>query len=71
MSFNNRQYDRLKWLVLIFLPAFSALIGGLGSLYELAEVDLYVTTVNLLTAFFGALLQASSRHYHDGLNQDD
>lgn len=67
MSFNNRLYDRLKWLVLVFLPAFSGLVGGLGSLYQVADVELYVTTLNLLTAFFGALLQVSSRHYQDGL----
>ncbi|MGO4940696.1 phage holin [Fundicoccus sp. Sow4_D5] len=69
MSFNNQQYDRLKWIVLIFLPAFAGLVGGLGNLYGVAKVDLYVTTLNLLTAFFGALLQVSSRHYHDEINK--
>lgn len=66
MSFNNQQYDRLKWGILVFLPAFSALVGGLGSLYGVASVELYVTTINLLTAFGGALLQVSSRNYHEG-----
>lgn len=66
MSFNNEVYDRLKWLVLIFLPAFSGLIAGLGSLYGVANIEVYVGTVNILTAFFGGLLQVSSRNYHDG-----
>lgn len=66
MSFNNQLYDRLKWGILVFLPAFSALVGGLGSLYGVASVELYVTTINLLTAFGGALLQVSSRNYHEG-----
>lgn len=66
MSFNNEVYDRLKWLVLIFLPAFSGLIAGLGSLYGIANIEVYVGTVNILTAFFGGLLQVSSRNYHDG-----
>ncbi|WP_343030403.1 phage holin [Fundicoccus ignavus] len=59
-------YDRLKWLVLIFLPAFSGLIAGLGSLYGIENIEVYVGTVNILTAFFGGLLQVSSRNYHDG-----
>ena len=71
MSFNNQLYDRLKWGVLIFLPAFSGLMGGLGSLYGLANIELYVTTVNLLTAFFGGLLQVSSKHYHGGKGEAD
>jgi len=66
VSFNNEVYDRLKWLVLIFLPAFSGLIAGLGSLYGVANIEVYVGTVNILTAFFGGLLQVSSRNYHDG-----
>ncbi|MRJ48394.1 phage holin [Fundicoccus ignavus] len=66
MSFNNEVYDRLKWLVLIFLPAFSGLIAGLGSLYGVENIEVYVGTVNILTAFFGGLLQVSSRNYHDG-----
>ena len=68
MCLNNQQYDRVKWLVLVFLPAFSGLVGGLGSLYGLEQVELYVTTVNLLTVFFGGLLQVSSRQYHDERN---
>ncbi|MGO4929522.1 phage holin [Fundicoccus sp. Sow4_F4] len=72
MSINNQNYDRLKWLVLIFLPSFSAFIGGLGHLYNWVDVDLYLATMNLLTAFLGGLIQVSSNHYHkEGDNQYD
>lgn len=66
MCINNNNYDRLKWLVLIFLPALAGFIGGLGHLYQWSNFDLYVSTVNLFTAFLGALMQISSKQYHNG-----
>ncbi|MBG9981042.1 phage holin [Facklamia sp. DSM 111018] len=67
MYLSNQSYDRGKWLVLIFLPALAVLIKGLGELYLWQPVDLVVTSLNLITAFLGTILQISSHHYH----QDD
>lgn len=71
MLINNQDYDRLKWLVLIFLPSFSAFIGGLGHLYNWMDVDLYLATMNLFTAFLGALMQVSTVRYHQGGDTND
>lgn len=67
MLLDNKIYDVLKWLVLIFLPALAVLVKGLGDLYSLDHADLYVQTLNLLTVFLGSIMQVSSNYYH---NQD-
>ncbi|AMB99891.1 holin [Aerococcus urinaehominis] len=63
---NNQLYDWLKWLVLVVMPASAVLVQGLGDLYYWTATDVAVTTINLMTAFFGTILQISSKNYHDG-----
>lgn len=65
MYLDNKVYDLGKWLVLIFLPALAVLTKGLGDLYQLANIDQIVMTINLVTAFLGTILQISSQNYND------
>ena len=65
MYLDNRTYDIGKWLVLIFLPALAVLTKGLGDLYQIENIDQIVMTINLITAFFGTILQISSQNYND------
>ena len=64
MLISNKYYDKGKWLVLVFLPAFAVLTKGLGDLYLWESVDVAVTTINLGAAFLGSLLQLSSFNYN-------
>lgn len=65
MFLDNKTYDVLKWVVLIFLPALAVFVKSLGDLYMWQEVDLMVMTINAFTAFMGTLLQISSENYHN------
>lgn len=65
MHLDNKVYDASKWFVLVFLPAFAVLAGGLGELYVWSDTTLAVTTINLMTVFLGSILQISSHHYHN------
>lgn len=65
MQLSNVHYDFLKWVALVFLPAFSVLVGGLGALFAWAMAEKWVTMLNLLAVFLGSLLQVSSNHYHN------
>lgn len=70
MRIDNQTYDVGKWLVFIFLPAFSVLIGGLGELYKWTNTTELVTTINLITMFLGSILQISSQKYNGGGGDD-
>lgn len=65
MQLSNQSYDLLKWVALVFLPAFSVLIGGLGPIFNWSMTEKWVTLVNLLAVFLGSLLQLSSNNYHN------
>jgi len=65
MKMSNQHYDIGKWIVLVFLPAFAVLIGGLGELYGYVNTPVIVTTVNMVTVFLGSILQLSTKNYHD------
>ncbi len=66
MHLSNTLYDRLKWFVLIFLPAFAVLVAGFGDIYQLSGTEQFVSVVNLLAVFLGTVLQISNINYRNG-----
>ena len=64
MKMNNITYDRIKWIVMILLPALTALVAGLGKAYGWDGTELAVTTLTLFTTFLGAITVNSSSKYH-------
>lgn len=68
MQLTNDTYDRLKWFVLIFLPALAVLCQGIGELYQITDMPNAVSLINLFTIFLGTILQISTHHYHQGGN---
>lgn len=63
---NNNVYDVLKWCFLIVCPALAVLIGVLGETWGLVNTQAWVTTINAIGVFGGAVIGVSSYHY----NQD-
>lgn len=63
MKMKNETYDKVKWLVMIFMPALTALVGGLGKAYGWEMSELAVTTLSLVTAFLGAITIKSSSNF--------
>lgn len=61
---NDKTYDVLKWLVWVFLPALTVLIGGLGQLFGWANTEVYTTLIALLTTFLGTVTGISNRNYN-------
>ena len=64
MKMNNTTYDRIKWIVITFLPALTALIAGLGAALNWSGTELAVTILALFTTFLGTLIGVSSNQYH-------
>ena len=64
MKISNTTYDRLKWIASVFMPAFIALVGGLGQALNYANTDTVVTILGLINAFLGAIMVSGSGTYH-------
>ncbi len=61
---SNKLYDILKWVGLILLPACAWLIGRIGPVWGLANVDAIVVTLNALGTFVGVLIGVSTLNYN-------
>lgn len=63
MKLSNKTYDIIKWVVMIVLPALSALYVGLGGIWGWPYIDQVAGTISCITVFLGALLGISSASY--------
>lgn len=63
MKMTNKTYDVLKFLVTVFAPALMTLVGGVGAAGLVADTDVIVTVIGLITAFVGTLIGVSSKNY--------
>ncbi len=59
----NRNYDTLKWIAQIALPALGTLYFALSQIWRLPFGEQIVGTVTAIDAFLGALLGVSSAQY--------
>ena len=63
MKLTNKQYDILKWIALIALPAVGTLYFTLATIWGLPYGDQVVGTITAVDTFLGALLGIStSKH---------
>lgn len=63
MKLSNKTYSIIKWVVMIVLPALSALYVGLGGIWGWPYIDQVAGTISCITVFLGALLGISSASY--------
>lgn len=63
MKLNNKVYDAMKWIVMIVLPAISALYVGLGSIWGWPYLEQVAGSISCVTVFLGALLGISTVQY--------
>lgn len=62
---NNRLYDALAYLQRIALPAFGALYAGLSQVWGFPEPAKVVSTIVVICAFLGALLNLAAKAFND------
>ena len=60
----NKTYDKLKWFFLIVCPALAVFVGVLGDTWGLVNTQAWVTTINALGVFGGAILGVSTYTYN-------
>ena len=64
MKISNKNYDRLKWFALNFIPAFEVLILTLGRIWGLPYYAEIGATVAAVGVFLAAVLGLSSKNYY-------
>ena len=62
---SEKAYNWLKWLIGIFLPAFSALYVGLGQYFNLPATEAVVGSIALCTVFLSAITGISTKNYQN------
>lgn len=64
MKLTNKQYDVLKWIALIVLPAVATLYFTLASIWGLPYGEQIVGTITAIDTFLGALLGISTNQHN-------
>lgn len=63
-TMNQATYDRVRWLVEIFLPASASLYYGLSMIWGLPGGDSVVGTIALLTTFLGVSVGIQRKRFN-------
>ena len=64
MKLTNKQYDILKWIALIVLPAVGTLCFTLATIWGFPYGDQIVGTITAVDTFLGALLGISTSQHN-------
>ena len=64
MKLTNKQYDILKWIALIVLPAVGTMYFTLSTIWGLPYGDQIVGTITAVDTFLGALLGISTSQHN-------
>ena len=62
MKLNNKVYNILKWVLLIFVDAVITLIGSLGQIYGF-DTEKIVLTIASVSTFLGVITGISNYNY--------
>lgn len=61
---NDKLYDILKWVAILFLPALAILIKTVFAIWQIPLGDQISATIIALQVFLGAILGVSSLNYN-------
>ena len=60
---SNKQYDILKWIALVLLPAVGTLYFGLAQIWGFPYGEQIVGTITVVDTFLGVILGISNAQY--------
>ena len=63
MKMSNKVYDKLKFGLMIFIPALITLIGSLGKIYKF-DTEIIILTISAITTFVGTITGISNINYN-------
>ena len=72
MKFDNKVYDVLKWMCLIFFPALSVFYAALDGAFGWGYTVTVCTVIAAVEAFLGSLIGISTKSYNgEGAESND
>ena len=60
---SNKQYDILKWIAMVLLPALGTLYFGLAQIWGFPYGEQIVGTITVVDTFLGVILGISNAQY--------
>ena len=63
MKLSNKQYDVIKWITVVVIPALSAFYFALAAIWGFPYGEQILGTFAAVETFLGSLLQVSSAKY--------
>lgn len=63
LKINDKIYDVLKWVAMLFLPALAVLVKTVFTVWNIPYADEISTTIMAIDAFLGAILGISTIQY--------
>lgn len=60
---NNKLYDVLKWIAILFLPSLATLVAVVFKIWDIPYGNEIAQTITALATFLGAILGISSLQY--------
>lgn len=65
MKLTSRQYDVLKWVALVVIPASATLVLTVGKIWGLPYYDNIGATISAVGLFIAAIIGVSSRDFYE------
>lgn len=65
MKLENRVYDVLKWVAILFLPALAILIRTVFAIWNIPYGEQISSTIIAIQVFLGAVLGISTLQYKE------
>lgn len=62
--FKDSVYQKLKFLALVLIPAFSTLYFSIGSIWSLPDTTKVIGTLSAIDTFLGVILGLSTKAYN-------
>ena len=69
MRLNNKVYDILKWIALVFIPALITFYGVVGNVLNIPYTDVVLTIMGAFDVFMGSLLGISTAQYNKNIKE--
>jgi hypothetical protein len=66
MKLSNKQYDILKWIISIVLPASIVFMGVVFNTIGWQHSEAFLTIAVALEVFLGTIFKISDYNYHKG-----
>lgn len=71
MNLTKFQYDVLKKIAMVWLPALGTLYFALSEIWHLPDAEQVVGTIGALVTFLGVVLHINTKAYNAGDNKYD